>query len=1021
MSARFAWAAVLLAALSTSCATSSQRLGPTEVESTCTLSRGEPSPGGDGGGEDEDGRGSRRVTLVLEGLAWSEWANFCERLADYLRIETSPFEPGLVEESERLLFATGYFSGVTCTATLATSTLGCSLTPARMVDRIAVSGDLPFALIAEDVRRQIFLRPGTLVDGDPRASSSTTAESAAAPATGDRTPEQERRLVSFLEQTGYFGSTATVSLTPSRGGGEPNAATRVEARIGAGEDLVLRDVVVVGDLVIPPSEVEDWLRHYWILSVLPRRFTPLQLEEDVQEITRTLQRRGWPEARVEAEYRADVDQGRVDVVVSISAGPKMELSFEGNVTKSDESLRELETFSEAGSADAVELENTAAAIREAYQRDGHYAVSVTAELERSGDAAGRARGRGARAPAKRVTYSISEGPTAELVDVSFAGNATISEASIRAAVELRTRSSGVLSTGRWVDAEVDRDVRDVERHLVEQGFALARVRAERTVLGSGRIGAVFRVDEGPRRVVEAVSITGLPAELEPDEVMRPLSLVRGAPFVEDRLGADRRAVLTALATEGFVNAEVRRSMTLPYETQSGDVRIEYRVTPGERALFGGYLVRGNFRTVESVMRYELQLEPGRPLDLVALTQARQRLRELGVFGSVELVPLDAWLESPDTWLLVDVTERSLRTLDLAGSFATDDLLSLGLDFRDPNFLGRAINLFVSTRLSNASELVSERLRIGNLDAIQARIRAPHPLGLPFDADYSLFYRYKNTPRFFERRVGLTAGVSRVLVAEEDCRRCPRVTLRLGYELTAAAGTFLDEVDQGTVPIARIVPSLSHRRLDSLIDPRTGYSGELRVELARGELAGPIRGGASFWRVLASETAYWKLGTPFLHRTSETTSYGGPVVLASGLQVGLGRPYGGTESLPFTEALYYGGDVSVRGLQERASAAAFPNARHLLVGNLELRWYFLTNAAGAFQLAGLADFGTVGDGLRGLFDASTLSLGGVFRWVTLVGPLTLAYAVPVVLPGELVARPEVVSPRGRLHVYFGYAF
>ncbi|MCK6551768.1 BamA/TamA family outer membrane protein [Myxococcota bacterium] len=983
------------------CASAALHVGP-PARSTCSVDLSH------GTGSDDSGEGPRRVTLELRGLEWDGWGELCPRLVEYLRADTSPFEPSLVEHGERLLASTGYFAAVTCTATISSATLGCLMTPARMIESVEVGGDLPFALIAEDVRRQLFLRPGTVLD----ALSSTPT-----PAVDALVSEQERRLVGFLAQSGYFGSTATISLTPIRAGGEPMLAMRVDAEIDAGEDVVLRDVIVVGDPALSFDEVDDELRHHWIFSIFPRRFTPLQLDEDLQALTRTLQQRGWPEARVEAEHHVDVAAGVVDVVVAIDAGPKVELSFEGNTSKTDRALRRLETFSEAGSADAVELDETAAEIRDAYQRDGHHAVSVTPQVSTSTRTRGRARS--ARTETKSVVYSITEGPTAELTSVELVGASTITEARLRR-VELRTRASGLFTTGRWVDADVERDVRDLRRSLVEQGFAVARVTAERRVVAPGRLAAIFRIEEGPRRTIGTVRLTGLPPEVDVGAVMEHLALVPGAPFVADELGADRRAVLTALAAEGFVDAEVRRAMTLPYETEAGEVHVEYRVTPGARARFGGYWVRGNFRTRESVMRYELELEPGRPLDLVALTRARQRLRELGVFGSVELVPLDAWLDAPETWLLVDVTERTRRTLDLTASFATDDQLGLGFDLRDPNFLGRAIHLTLSTRLSNASGLFSDRLRIGNLDAVQARLHAPHPLGLPFDADYSLFYRYQDTPRFFERRVGLVAGVSRVLVTEEDCRWCPRVALRLGYELTAAAGTFLDEVDQGTVPIARVVPSLSFRRLDALIDPRSGYSGDLRVELARGALAGPIEGGASFWRVLASPTVYWKLGTPFLQRSSETTSLGGPVVLATGLQLGLGRPLGGTTALPFTEALYYGGDLSVRGLQQRASAAAFPNARQLLVANLELRWYFLTTGAGAFQLAGLADFGTVGDGFRDLFDVGTLSVGGVFRWVTLVGPLSVAYAVPVVLPEELAARPEVASPRGRLHVYFGYA-
>ena len=68
--------------------------------------------------------------------------------------------------------------------------------------------------------------------------------------------------------------------------------------------------------------------------------------------------------------------------------------------------------------------------------------------------------------------------------------------------------------------------------------------------------------------------------------------------------------------------------------------------------------------------------------------------------------------------------------------------------------------------------------------------------------------------------------------------------------------------------------------------------------------------------------------------------------------------------------------------------------------------------GSVQVAGFADVGTVADSSADLFDDTTVTVGPVLRYVTPVGPLSLAYGVPVML------APGLVSD-GRLHLSFGY--
>ena len=100
----------------------------------------------------------------------------------------------------------------------------------------------------------------------------------------------------------------------------------------------------------------------------------------------------------------------------------------------------------------------------------------------------------------------------------------------------------------------------------------------------------------------------------------------------------------------------------------------------------------------------------------------------------------------------------------------------------------------------------------------------------------------------------------------------------------------------------------------------------------------------------------------------------------------------------------------------------PIAHYMVVGAFELRWYVFPNLGfGTVQVAGFADLGSVAASPSRLLHDNTVSVGPVVRYVTPVGPLSLAYGWPVVLPQGLKGTPNLASPHGRLHFMFGYSY
>jgi outer membrane protein assembly factor BamA len=938
------------------------------------------------------------VTLVLAGMSWPQWPSKCPDLARYLLLTPLPVEEDEVRENERLFVETGYFKAAACTAADDGDRLVCKLSPADIVRDVTIAGKVPFALLEEDVRRRIFLRPGVqLGDGGPDVEL------------------QARRLRDYLVDEGYFDSHARVRAYPVPGA-EPNRGVEVVAALTPGERAWLRHIEVQGDQVLPMSKVDAEFRHRGFLFIGTVRFQPGQFRQDLTRLADLYHGSGWPEARVDGDYRLDLPAAAVDVVLRVDAGPKLILRFTGNHASSDHDLAAVATFKTAGIIDQVEMDNTAAAIVTEYQKKGFYAATATYTTED-------------RDHARTITYAITEGPHADIAEVVFRGNTGLSESALRNRNELATLASGWFFAGRWVDTYVANDIDALQSFYREHGFADVRIRAEREVGADGRLRAVFTITEGPQRRVAAVTVEGLPPGTSRDSILRTLRLHETAPFAPTALDGDREQILAELGAAGYIYADAKQQVINLGTNDLGDVEIRYSILSGPRTYFGGAFIRGNFRTRPTVIAGALGLRPGDPLNLVAVGRARRRLRDLGIFASVELRPLGAWLERPDTWLAAAVQERNARSLDAVLSFATDDLFSIGADYQDANVFGRAVRFDSQARLSNASEPlgagcggppttntsgVSLRCgRIGNRDFVQLVLRAPRPFELPADLESTAFYDYQDKPVYRERRVAVTVGAVRAIEQ-------PDLTLAWGYELVS---TYFFAREPIALPpqlgpnasVGRIVPRLALDHRDSFADPRHGYRWDFRFEMAHRLLAAPLPDAASFLRTFTSFSIYAPLFRLGHHRLEGGEILGGPVVFAFAATAGAAEPWAGATSIPDSEAFYYGGDLSVRGLPERASITILPQARYLLTATTELRWYVWQGVGiGTFQLAPFADYGTVALRPAGLGGDATLSAGGALRYVTPVGPVSLAYAKPLILPPGLPTG-------GRIHFSFGYTF
>ncbi|HFD14864.1 MAG TPA: outer membrane protein assembly factor BamA [Rhodospirillales bacterium] len=124
------------------------------------------------------------------------------------------------------------------------------------------------------------------------------------------------------------------------------------------------------------------------------------------------------------------------------------------------------------------------------------------------------------------------------------------------------------------------------------------------------------------------------------------------------------------------------------------VDVTYRIDQGPRVYVERIDIKGNVRTLDSVIRREFRLAEGDPFNTVLLRRSIQRIRNLDFFEKVDVRTRQG--SAPDRIVIeVDVAEKSTGSLSFGAGYSTADGPLADVRLSEDNLLGRGQALLLS--------------------------------------------------------------------------------------------------------------------------------------------------------------------------------------------------------------------------------------------------------------------------------------------------------------------------------------
>ncbi|MBI3455141.1 MAG: outer membrane protein assembly factor BamA [Candidatus Rokubacteria bacterium] len=694
----------------------------------------------------------------------------------------------------------------------------------------------------------------------------------------------------------------------------------------------VRDIAVEGNRRIQAPVVLNRVQ-----TKIGDPFSPSALRDDVRAIFAL----GFFD---DVQVRVEEFEGGVRVIFVVVERPLVrDVTFEGNHEVKTEDLREKAALRVGVLYNPVEVQRAEEAIRQKYEEDGFFAVTVSPRTERTpeGDL--------------RVVFRIDEGKKFYIDRIVIEGNRALTARQIKDAMSTKERFLWILPFAKVHRKVFDDDAERILNLYADHGYIQARIEAHDIVpdVARGKITLRVRLVEGAQFRVGSVTIQG--NEVLRDVELRSLiKLKEGDVFNRSLLRQAVRGITDRYSEIGRARAEVTPATEIEPETRR--INLLMTIREGAEVYVQQINITGNTRSSEKVLRRELRVAEGELFTNRKLLRSRQRLFNLGYFDEVNVSVEPG--STPDKVVVnIDVKERATGLFSVGAGYSSVDNLFATIDVRQRNLFGRGQEVFAQFRIGSKS-------RLGLFGFTE-----PYLFDIPLRAGFDVYDRERDFDDFTEERLGGDLRASYPLTEF--------VTLSGIYRLEQVeiSNVSEDATDELKKELGRKLNSviefgLNRDTRDNIFEPSSGSRNSIDVGFAG------LGGDTRFYRIVGESAWFWPL--PILNSVLGVRGLAGVV-----------QGWGGNE-VPIFERFFLGGVNTLRGQRTRSVAPKDANGK-VIGGDKELLFTteLLIPVFPRFRIALFFDTGNA-YGFGTDFDPTNVRLGAGagIRFFSPLGPIRL---------------------------------
>lgn len=671
--------------------------------------------------------------------------------------------------------------------------------------------------------------------------------------------------------------------------------------------------------------------------------------------------------------KIDLQREKDKIILNLKERPAItEVNFEGNDDVDDDQLKE--ALDKIGIKPGRVyhrslIEVLEQNLQQVYFSHGKYGVKIKTTVEELED------------NRVNVDIKISEGLAALIKQINIVGNEVYTDEQLLESFTLEQPE-----TVMGIDFEGDQysrpvltgDLEKLKSYYQDRGYINFKITSTQVSISPDKkdIFITINVDEGEQFKVDQVLLTG--DFIFPEEDIRNMiSLKPGDVFSNGAMIGSKTAISKKLGDEGYAFARVN---VVPEQNKAEKtVKLTYIVEPGKKAYIRRINFTGNSKSTDRVLRQEMRIMEGAPLNTTALNRSKVRLQRLRFVEKVELKTIPVAGTDDQVDIDINAVERLSGSFNISAGYSQVEGVVFGTSLTQDNLFGtgQRLNLSINTSDANTVYSVTHTDPYYTIDGISRTFEVNYRKR---DASEELISNYLIDTAQVRVRYGIP-------ISEYD-----RFSFGFGLEtvdITLAesdvAQEFIDYVDEYGDAFENFTL-------------QTSYTHDTRNRTVFAD-KGLIHNTSLDMTVPGGDLSYYKI----IHSSKFFFNLRGQHALMLRGKIGIGDGYGDTDGLPFFERFFAGGLRSVRGFETNslgpydAATDSSVGGDLSLVGGIE--WIFpvpfMETPPASVRMSLFYDAGNVfnrdeTDIGHAFFELKD-SIGISYVWLAPIGPLRFSWA------------------------------
>ncbi|MBH1965730.1 MAG: outer membrane protein assembly factor BamA [Comamonadaceae bacterium] len=584
-----------------------------------------------------------------------------------------------------------------------------------------------------------------------------------------------------------------------------------------------------------------------------------------------------------------------------------------------------------------------------------------------------------------LTFNITEGRTAKIKDIDIVGNKAFSTGTLKDLFDLDTGGwmSWYSKSDQYSRAKLNADLETLRSYYLARGYLDFSIDSTQVAMSPDKesISITVNVTEGERFVVSGISLGGNYLEKE-DEFKSLITIKPGEAYNADQIAQTVKSFTDHFGNYGFAFAAVEPRTEV--DRANNRVAIVLQADPSRRAYVRRINIQGNAKTRDEVVRREFRQFESSWYDAEKIKLSRDRVDRLGYFTELSITSAEVPGAPDQVDLNVELKEKPTGSISIGAGYSSAEKVSLTFGLTQDNLFGSGnrLDLQLNTGKFNRTAVVSATDPYFTANGVSRTVDVFYKSQKPYQdqgGNYTLV----------TMGGGLKFGVP---VTELDTIyvgiNAERTQIKPGTNIPAAYLAYAERFGYASTSFPFTL-GWSRDSRDSALAPNSG-----RYQRLLGELG--LLGDARYVKANYQYQQYIPLSKRY------TLAFNGEVGWGKGLG---GRPF------PVFKNYYSGGLGSVRGYEQstlgpRDVTGAFIGGTRKVTLNTE----FITPFPGVgndrtLRLFGFVDIGGLyGEGEKLSASGLRASTGIGFSWISPLGPLRFAFAVPLrKQPGDRIQR------------------